>query len=164
MATLQAKRTSPVSKKKVASNTRAKRPKEQSKMCVRCRQTKPISLFYGNKGWVSQASCDAWCKDCVQKHCKDVDTLREYCWYNNRLWSDDTWERALSSSTYRLATDENYISASKTKRKEMENEAACGHFMKIMNLKAFYVYSDNIGENNAYREYNADSIAGSVRV
>ena len=49
------------------------------------------------------------------------------------------------------------------KRAEMENKFACLHFLKTMNQRANYVYSENIGIENDYRPYNADSIAGTIR-
>lgn len=122
-----------------------KQRKVPSKLCVRCGEVHPISDFYGNKGWASQSFHDAWCKDCVTKFCVDMPTLREYCWYNCRKWADEFYETAGKKALYALANQDEYLKASKTKKKELEDRATCRQFFSIMNLSNLYCFSDNIG-------------------
>jgi hypothetical protein len=143
---------------------RSKKQAIPSKMCTKCREVKELNQFYGHKAWGAQSFCDAWCKACVQSHCCDMETLREYCWYNNRLWRDAHWEKASQAAVYKLSTDPAYIKAGKAKRQEMENLATCTQFYRLMNLQAYYSFSPNIHEESGYREFNPESVAGSVRL
>ena len=70
----------------------AKRPLQ--KMCLKCREVKPIEEFYRNNGWAAQNYADMICRECARKEVIDRDTARQYCWNNNRLWSDAIWEAA----------------------------------------------------------------------
>lgn len=56
----------------------ARRQTLAQKMCVKCRKTKPITEFYKNETWKEQSYCDAYCKECAQKMCKDKLGVREY--------------------------------------------------------------------------------------
>lgn len=71
-----------------------------SKLCVRCGKVLPLNAFYQNRGWAAQSFCDAWCKECGQTYCTGKETLREYCWYNNRGWADALYDVAVQKSQY----------------------------------------------------------------
>lgn len=136
--------------------------KVASKLCVRCGRVLPLTSFYGNKGWATQSFHDAWCRDCSTKFCHDLDTLREYCWYNNRRWTDEYYEMAQKKARYTLANSNEYLKATAEKREELEAEATCRSFFSIMNLSNVYAYSDNVGREGEYREFDADSDAGTI--
>lgn len=99
----------------------------------------------------------------MNTHCIDMDTMREYCWYNNRTWSDDAWERAKKVAMYTLANDSMYLSSDDTRRAQMLNEATCMRFYSSMNMVHVYRYTPNITEDGAYKEYNPNSVAGTLR-
>ena len=90
-----------------AESTRSRRKDKviASKLCVYCSKVKPLNDFYGNKGWAAQSFHDAWCKECAVKYCIDKDTLREYCYYNNRRWSEEMYESAVKKAKYSLAAE-----------------------------------------------------------
>lgn len=135
-----------------------------SKLCVRCGAVLPLTEFYSNKGWASQSYHDAWCKECATKFCKDMETLREYCWYNCRRWADEFYEIAGKKALYTLANQDDYLKASRAKKKLLEDQATCRQFFSVMNLSNFYCYSDNIGKEGEYRMFDPASQDGTVDV
>ena len=136
------------------------RSKLPSKICVRCGKKKRLTDFFGNRQFVQQAYVDAWCKDCVNKHAVDKETMREYCWYNNRLWNELMWERAIKGAEYVVSTNGEYITAGKQKKEDLLNVAACNQYKRLMNLAAFYVYSPNMDNEGVYKDYKPESIDG----
>lgn len=82
-----------------------------SKICLRCKTAKKLSEFYRNQGWSAQSGHDAWCKECATSYCVNKGTLREYCWYNNRGWADEFYEKALTKARYSLSSDPVYVAA-----------------------------------------------------
>jgi len=71
-----------------------------SKLCVRCNRVLPLGDFYPNKAWAAQRYHDVWCKECAAQYCKDQDTLKQYCYENNRQWKDNYWDSALKKAQY----------------------------------------------------------------
>ena len=122
-----------------------------SKLCVYCSKVKPLNDFYGNKGWAAQSFHDAWCKECAVKYCTDKDTLREYCYYNNRMWSEEMYESAVKKARYSLANDPVYLDSSlpDERRKLAEARAITRSFFSVMNLGNQYTYIANVGEGGA---------------
>lgn len=127
-----------------------KKTQALSKLCVRCNKVLPLGDFYPNKAWVSQRSRDAWCKQCVAQYCKDKETLKQYCYENNRQWKDSFWESAIKKAQYVLATDKDYINprVSDKRKKEIENSTTVRQFFSFMNLSQFYFFVDNVGEKS----------------
>ena len=125
-----------------------KKAQVASKLCVRCNKVLPLGEFYPNKAWASQRYHDAWCKQCASQHCKDKETLKQYCYENNRQWKDSFWDSAAKKGQYILATDADYINprTSEKKKRELENAVTVRQFFSIMNLPAFYQYVTNVGE------------------
>ena len=66
------------------------------KVCVKCGKVLPLNDFYHNRDWADQAYRDAWCKKCANDFCTTRESLKEYCWYNNRVWSDEYYDQALN--------------------------------------------------------------------
>lgn len=132
----------------------SRKGKTPMKMCIACGRILAHDAFYGNKDFASQACHDAWCKECALQ-AVDRDTLRAYCWYNNRQWSDEFYEAALKKALYALASKEDYLSASDTRKQKMVDAMACKQFFSMMNLASFYRYRDNVGERGEYREFDA---------
>ena len=94
----------------------------------------------------------------------DKDTLREYCWYNNRKWSDDFYGAAVKKAKYTLANDAEYLESKtrKERKAQIEGKVISKQFFSIMNLVNYYFYSDNIGEEGRYQEYDAESDSGTI--
>lgn len=120
-----------------------------SKSCVRCGRVLPLDDFYPHKSWKAQKFRDAWCKDCATQYCKDEDTVKQYCYENNRLWKPAAWETAMKKAQYAMAANNEYNDwrNGDKKRRELENQAAVKKFFSVMNLKSFYGYVDNIGDD-----------------
>ena len=58
--------------------------KVADKMCIRCRQIKPVTEFYRNRGWTDQACCDMYCIECTRQLIVGKEAARKYFWENNR--------------------------------------------------------------------------------
>lgn len=126
-----------------------KRTPVSSKFCVRCNRVLPLGDFYPNKSWASQRYRDVWCKECASQYCKDKETLKQYCYENNRQWKDGLWDSAYKKAQQLIATDPEYISnkASPQKRDDIANKCAVRQFFSMMNLTAFYGYIENVGRD-----------------
>lgn len=127
-----------------------RKPSVASKLCVRCGKVLPLTKFYMNRSWSAQSYHDAWCKDCATQYCIDIETLKQYCYENNRMWKDVFWDSALKKAQYVLATDPEYINprVSDEKKKRIENQIAARQFFGMMNLTRFYFYVDNMSEDS----------------
>lgn len=135
--------------------------KDAIKLCLRCMTTPLLTEFYKNRGWAAQAYHDAWCKSCAKKFSVTKETIREYCWYNNRAWSEDLWQRVIDGARYKLAADSVYIKATDLRRRNMEESEACQIYLARMNMSNVYVYSENITpESGLYDVFDIDSKDG----
>ena len=67
---------------------------QSSKMCIRCREIKPVSGFYKNRDNRDGKFSDIYCRECARELCKDKESVKKYFWENNRLWKDMIWEKA----------------------------------------------------------------------
>ena len=120
------------------------------KLCVKCNRSLPLSDFYSNRKWAAQANHDAWCRDCCNRYCTDVESLKQYCYENNRKWEDRFWESAYKKAQYALSTNKTYIST-KTKaetKKSIIDAATCRQFFSMMNVKGIYEYTENMNNKN----------------
>lgn len=128
-----------------------KKKTNNMKMCVRCKKTIPVGMFYTHRDWEEQRGRDAWCKSCVAAHAVNKQGLQEYCYYNNRLFSDEAYANAMTRAPYDMATNPvftNEKSTQKDKDEEMAKVIVRG-YLSIMNLRAFYKYFPNISADNA---------------
>lgn len=127
------------------------KPKAPSKLCVRCNRLLPLEDFYPNREWRAQMYRDAWCKDCVSDYCEDAETLKEYCYHNNRKWADEFFDRAIKKASYILSTNAEYIDPTTTssRRETIFNRTAAKQFFSQMNLANVYCYTENIKSNGA---------------
>lgn len=150
-----------------ANAPRKRNYKISKKVCVKCGKILPLNDFYQNHDWAEQSYRDAWCKKCASEFCTTRDSLKEYCWYNNRVWSDEYYDQALNRAMYSLATTGEYLSANgknaEAKRRKLEEEAACRSFLGIMNLKAIYHFVDNVNTDGAIRPFD-EQASGNVHI
>ena len=86
--------------------------KAPSKLCLRCNRILPLTNFYVHKDWREQVYRDAWCKECAGKYCKDKESLKGYCFENNRRWEDQYFDSAMKKAQYSLATNPDYLASS----------------------------------------------------
>ena len=123
-----------------------------SKLCVKCNRVLPLGDFYPHKEWAMQKYRDAWCKECAIQYCRDEETLKQYCYENNREWKDSFWGSAMKKAQYILAGDAKYINpkTSPDKKRELEVKTAARQFFSMMNLSQFYGYVENVGQDGEY--------------
>lgn len=107
-----------------------------SKLCVRCNKILPLLDFYANKSWSAQKYHDAWCKECAAQYCRDMETTKQYCYENNRMWKDATWDTAVKKALYVLSTNADYLkpTTSDKRKKEILNTTTVKQFFGMMNL------------------------------
>lgn len=136
----------------------SKKASVASKLCVRCNRVLPLADFYPNKEWRSQSYRDAWCRDCASRYCFDRESLKNYCYENNRRWEDSFYDSALKKAQYTLANNAEFINpkTSRKKKEEIEGRAAARQFFSLMNMSNFYGYVENIGSNHFPTEQNGD--------
>ena len=79
----------------------------------------------------------------MQRLVKNEESLREYCYENNRAWKDELYDSAVRKATKTLSTDEKYINAFPALQEGMTDKAIVSAFIQMMNLTAFYRYVDN---------------------
>ena len=133
------------------------------KMCLKCREVKPVQEFYPNSGWGEQSYADLICRECAKAEVVDKDTARRYFWQNNRVWNDAIWESAKKKADRILANNQEYLNpnTSGKKRTEIENRIIGNQVLGIMNMRGFYSFVDNGGEDGV-KEFNPDSLAGTT--
>lgn len=138
-------------------STRKDLPKKGAvKLCVKCQTSQPLDSFYKNNGWTAQAYHDAWCRSCVRKYSTAKETLREYCFYNNRAWSEMLWDRSKEAARYKLATDMRYNRANDKNKSMMEDPIACTLYISQMNMLQVYKYSENMSvESGLYPAFDS---------
>lgn len=134
------------------------------KMCLSCKGVLPLTEFYKNRSWSDQNGVDLYCKECARKMCIDKDTMRQYCWENNRLWRDEMWDAAEKRAQRVLANNAEWLSdkTSKKKKDEIRDKSICNQFFFVMNLQNYYAMVDNTDEEGNIRDFDPNSAAGSV--
>ena len=120
--------------------------KKAAKLCVRCNRILPLEDFSVNKLWASQQYRDAWCNECAQKFCKDEETVRRYCYENNREFKESAWEAARKRASYSLNNNKAYMNpmTSPEKKKEIADAEQAKAFLSARNLSYAYNYEENI--------------------
>lgn len=130
----------------VILNNTKKVEQDGIKVCAKCNETKPLRLFRTNKGWKTQNGKDAWCEDCVKKHCVDKESFMEYFQQNNRAWREDLYEKAADQAAKTLAVNKDYNAKMPFKRREILQKEVIKNALKYANLATYYEYQDRSGE------------------
>ena len=122
------------------------------KLCVKCNRSLPLGDFYPNRKWAAQTYHDAWCRDCAQRYCKDQESLKDYCFENNRKWEDSYWDSAYKKAQYHLSNNHLYIDprTPAEKKKAIADEATCRQFFTLMNMKPFYTFVENVDTGDVF--------------
>lgn len=117
-----------------------------SKLCIRCNRIMPLEKFSANKLWASQQYRDAWCTECAKKYCVDEETVKRYCYENNRKFKENAWEAAKKKAKYDLANNKvwlNPLTSPEDKKKE-EDLATARSFLVLKNMAYAYEYEENL--------------------
>lgn len=120
---------------------------EKKKLCVKCQKVLPLTKYFTNKDWKEQGGKDAWCRDCVADFCVTKGAIQEYCFYNNRMFSEDVYKIATERGPYEVANDPIFTNSRATQKQKdlVMNKAIAKQYFKIMSLAAYYQYTSNIG-------------------
>ena len=120
--------------------------KVASKLCIRCNRILPLEKFSANKLWASQQYRDAWCTECTSGYCKDEETVKRYCFENNRKFKEKAWEAAKKKAAYDLNNNKVYLNpmTPPEKKKEEESLAQARAFLMLKNNAYAYEYEENI--------------------
>lgn len=96
--------------------------------------------------------------------CKDKNSVREFFFENNRLWDERIWEAATKSAQYKLATNNTYLSVKteKAKKQALELETIAKSCLMVMNFSNFYKYSQNVGDDGLYLNFDPESTNGTL--
>jgi len=120
--------------------------KQAAKLCVKCNRILPLEKFSANKLWASQQYRDAWCTECSSKFCKDEETVKQYCYANNRKFKEKAWEAARKKAAYDLNNNKVYLNpmTPPEKKKEEESLATARAFLVLKNMPYAYEYEENL--------------------
>ena len=125
-----------------------------SKLCIRCNRILPLEKFSTNKLWASQQYRDAWCTECTREFCVDEETVKQYCFQNNRKFKEKAWEAAKKKAAYDLANNKVWLNPlTPPERKEKEESLAYARaFLVIKNNAYAYEYEENLRVTDSTRE------------
>lgn len=134
------------------------------KLCLNCKEIKPLTDFYSNKGWAEQNNCDLYCKDCATQMCCDKESLRKYLWENNRVFREEIWTTAEKMAMRVLANNAEWLSprTSKKKKDEIKDRMICKYCFTSMNMAQYYQFVDNTDADGSLRDFNPDSTDGTI--
>ena len=126
----------------IVSKARKGKAPAQTRMCVHCGQTKPLSNFLANKDWTENGKKDAWCKQCLAK-IRTKDEMRRYFWENNRMWKENVWENALRQAELEAAKSTVYQKSNEDRRAVLLETIACPIMPSLFKLTQNYKYEEH---------------------
>ena len=129
-----------------------------TKICSKCKQTRPLAEFYSNRDWTEQLGKDVWYKDCVTK-CANKDELREYFWENNREWNEKLWTSSRKKAELEANKNKVYQKAFDETKKNILDRLTCKHVIKSMQIN--YKFEDHTN-NVDIQSYQEAKEAGQV--
>jgi len=144
----------------VLSKPKKGKPPAQTRMCIHCGQTKPLSNFYSNRDWHENGNKDAWCKQCIAK-IQTKDEMRRYFWENNRAWKENIWENALVQAELEAAKSTVYQKSNEDRRLVLLEHIACQYVPNIMKQAQNYKYEEHKKDSNA-NDYDEAKEAGMI--
>lgn len=130
------------------------RKKINSKLCIKCNRILPLEKFSANKLWASQQYRDAWCTECARDFCVDKETVKRYCYENNRKFKEKAWEAAKKKAQYDLANNKVWLNPlTPPERKQQEESLAQARaFLVIKNMSYAYEYEENLRVRDVTRD------------
>lgn len=128
--------------------------KVASKLCIKCNRILPLEKFSANKQWASQQYRDVWCTECTRDFCKDEETVKQYCFANNRKFKEKAWEAAKKKAAYDLANNKVWLNpmTSPERKKQEEDLATARSFLVIKNNAYAYEYEENLHVSDSTRD------------
>ena len=144
----------------VVSKPKKSNPPAQTKLCVKCNLTKPVSKFFSNRDWVSNGCKDAWCKECIAK-IRTKDEMRRYFWENNREWKENVWENALKQAELEAVKTPVYQKSNDDRRNIILEAIACPKIPSMMQKTQNYKYEDHTQDVNT-NNYDQAKESGKI--
>lgn len=144
----------------ILSKPRNNKAPTQTKLCLHCNQTKPLSQFYANRNWVANGNKDAWCKQCLAK-IRTKDEMRRYFWENNREWKENVWENALKQAEVQASKSTVYQKSNEERRHILLESVACPIIPKLMQQTQNYKYEDHTQDVNT-NNYDEAKESGKI--
>jgi hypothetical protein len=91
---------------------------------------------------------DAWCKACVAKYCVDEESLKEYCMFNKRSFTDKLWVEANSYVIEKMRSNEEFNKETDPLVKgTMILDGAIKVYFGRMSMKCHYQFIDDLNED-----------------
>ena len=146
----------------VLSKPKSSKPPAQTKLCLHCNQTKPLSNFYANRNWIDNGGKDAWCKQCIAK-IRTKDEMRKYFWENNREWKENVWENALKQAEIQASKSTVYQKSNEDRRQVLLESIACPIIPSLMQKQQNYKYEDHTN-NTLVNNYEQAKENGQIIV
>lgn len=131
----------------LVSKPRKSKPPAQTRLCLHCNQTKPLSKFYSNRDWLENGKKDKWCKECIAK-IRTKDEMRRYFWENNREWKENVWENALIQAELQAAKSTVYQKSNEDRQRVLLESIACPIMPTLMQKTQNYKYEDHTQDAN----------------
>lgn len=144
----------------ILSKPKKGKPPAQTRMCIHCGQTKPLSNFFANRDWHDNGNKDAWCKQCIAK-IQTKDEMRRYFWENNRMWKENVWENALVQAELEAAKSTVYQKSNEDRRQVLLEHIACQYVPTIMKQAQNYKYEEHKKDSNT-NDYDEAKEAGKI--
>lgn len=118
--------------------------KVQSRTCSQCNKKVPLSEYYNNTKNYEWHCKDKWCKSCVKKFVKNLETLQLYCRFNNRAFSQDLYQTSEATVIDMLKADEEYLKIKDLDKKEAYKfDKIFGFYIKRMGLPQYYLFENH---------------------
>lgn len=131
----------------IVSKPRKSKPPAQTRLCLHCNQTKPLSNYFSNRDWIENGKKDKWCKQCIAK-IRTKDEMRRYFWENNREWKENVWENALEQAKIQAAKSTVYQKSNEDRRQVLLESIACPIMPSLMQKTQNYKYENHIDDAN----------------
>ena len=144
----------------INAKPRGAKPPAQTRLCLHCGQTKPLSQFYSNRDWIENGKKDKWCKQCIAKIITK-DEMRRYFWENNREWKEKVWENALVLAEPQAASSTVYQKSNEERRETLLESIACPIVPTLMQKTQNYKYEDHTLDTNT-NNYDEAKEAGKI--
>ena len=137
----------------ILSKTPKSKPPVQTRLCLHCNQTQPLTKFFSNKDWVENGKKDKWCKNCVAK-IQTKDEMRRYFWENNRQWKENVWENAIEKAKLEASKSAVYQKSNEDRKNVLLEHIACSIMPELFRLTQNYQYEEHLNDphTNSYDE------------
>ena len=144
----------------ILSKPKNGKPPAQTRMCIHCGQTKPLSNFFANRDWHDNGGKDAWCKQCIAK-IRTKDEMRRYFWENNRAWKENVWDNAMNQAELQAAKSEIFQKSNEDRRRVLQESIACTIIPNLMKQAQNYQYEEHKKDANI-NDYDEAKESGMI--